>query len=60
MAFLADENENRQMEDLLSAEFGRVPERYLMSAGTKSVIKTENYARCLFFECFNAFFHPVP
>ena len=31
MAFLAAENANRQLKDLLRAVFGRVPERFLLS-----------------------------
>ena len=31
MAFLAAANENRQLEDLLQPDFGRVPERLLLS-----------------------------
>ena len=31
MAFLVVTNENRQLEDLLQADFGRVPERLLLS-----------------------------
>ena len=41
MAFLTAENENRQLEDLPQADFGRVPERFLLSVGTESV--TENF-----------------
>ena len=36
-AFLAAENENRQLEDLPQADFGRVPERFLLSVRTKSI-----------------------
>ena len=35
-AFLAAENENRQLEDLPRADFGRLPERFL-SVRTKSI-----------------------
>ena len=38
-AFLTAENENRQPEDLLQADFGRVPERFLLSVSTKSITK---------------------
>ena len=41
MAFLASENENRQLEDLAQADCGRVPERFLLSIQTKSI--TENF-----------------
>ena len=37
MAFLVAENENRQLEDLLQADFGR----YILSVRTNS--KTENF-----------------
>ena len=40
MAFLAAENENRVLEDLLQADFGCVPKRRL-SIRTKSI--TENF-----------------
>ena len=40
MAFLAAENENRQLEDLPRADFGRLPERFL-SVRTKSI--NENF-----------------
>ena len=39
MAFLAAENENRQQGDLPQANFGRVPERFLLSVRTKSITK---------------------
>ena len=38
MAFLAAENENRQLEDSPQADFGRVPERFL-SVRPKSITK---------------------
>ena len=41
MAFLAAENENRLLEDLPLADFGRVSERFILSVKTKSI--TENY-----------------
>ena len=38
MAFLAAENENRQLEDLEDlADFGRLPERLLLSVKKKSI-----------------------
>ena len=33
----AAENENRQLEDLPLADFGRLPERLLLSVRTKSI-----------------------
>ena len=41
MAFLAAEIENRRLEDLPQAYFGRVPERFLLSVRTKSI--NENF-----------------
>ena len=41
LAFLAAENENRQLEDLPLADFGRLPERLLLSVRTKSI--NENF-----------------
>ena len=41
MVFLEAENENRQLEGLPQADFGRVPERFLLSVRTKSI--TENF-----------------
>ena len=41
LAFLAAENENRQLEDLSLADFGRLPERLLRSVRTKSI--NENF-----------------
>ena len=41
MAFLAAENENRQLEDLPQVDFGCVPERFLLLVRTKSI--TENF-----------------
>ena len=35
LAFLSAENENRQLEDLPQANFGRLPERLLLSEKTK-------------------------
>ena len=37
LAFLSAENENRRLEDLSLADFGRLPERLLLSVGTKSI-----------------------
>ena len=68
MAFLAATNENRQLEDLLQADFGRVPERLLLSVRISSkprISCSENYAHCLFV-CFffcnvsTHFFHVEP
>ena len=51
MAFLAAENENRQLEDLPQAEFGRVLERFLFPVSTDLIL--ENFGsltlRSLFF-----------
>ena len=41
LAFLSAENENRQLKDLPLADFGRLPERLLLSVRTKSI--TENF-----------------
>ena len=41
MVFLAAGNEIRQLEDLTQADFGRAPERFLLSARTKLI--TENF-----------------
>ena len=41
MAFHTAENENRELEDLPQADFGRVSERFLLSVRTKSM--TENF-----------------
>ena len=35
--FFAAENENRQLEGLLQADFGRLPERFLLSVRIKSI-----------------------
>ena len=37
LAFLPAENKNRQPEDLSLADFGRLPERLLLSVRTKSI-----------------------
>ena len=39
MAFLAAENENRQLEDLPQADFSRLPERLHLTVRTKSINK---------------------
>ena len=41
LAFLAAENENRQLENLPLADFGRLPEGLLPSVRTKSI--NENF-----------------
>ena len=41
LAFLSAENGNRQLEDLPLADFGRFPERLLLSLRTKSI--NENF-----------------
>ena len=41
MSFFAAENENQQLKDLPPADFGGVPERFLLSVGTNSI--TENF-----------------
>ena len=41
LAFLSAENENRQLEDLPLTDFGRLPERVLLSVRTKSI--NENF-----------------
>ena len=43
MAFLATESDNRQLEDLLQADFACVPERFLLSVWTKSIIENFVY-----------------
>ena len=51
LAFLSAENENRQLEDFLLADFGRLPERLLLSVRTKSInenLLIENYEHCCF------------
>ena len=37
LVFLSAENENRQLEDLSQADFGRLPERLLLTLRTKSI-----------------------
>ena len=41
LAFLSPKNENRKLENLLQADFGRLPERLLLSVGTMSI--NENF-----------------
>ena len=41
LAFLSPENENRKLENLPQADFGRLPERLLLSVGTMSI--NENF-----------------
>ena len=41
LTFLSAENENRQLEDLPLADFGRLPESLLLSIRTKSI--NENF-----------------
>ena len=41
LAFLSAENENRQLEDFPQADFGRLPEKLLLSVRTKSI--NENF-----------------
>ena len=41
LTFLSAENENRQLEDLSLADFGRLLERLLLSVRTKSI--NENF-----------------
>ena len=36
-AFLAAEKKNGQLEDLPQADFGRVPEKFLLSVRTKAI-----------------------
>ena len=58
MAFLAAEKENRRMKDLLQADLGRVPERFLLSVGTNIIVNIR--ANIKVNKCFNALFHPGP
>ena len=62
MAFLAAENENRQLEDLPQAEFGRVLERFLFPVSTDLIL--ENFGsltlRSLFFLVFQRIFSIEP
>ena len=60
-AFLAAENENRRLEDLPQADFGRGPKRFLLSVRTRSI--TENFVYwklgpLFVFVVINACFHP--
>ena len=50
IAFLAAENENRQLGDLPQADFDYVPERFLLSVRTKSITLL----------CLSTFFHLEP
>ena len=43
MALLKAENENGQLVDMPQADFGRVPERVLLSVRTKSMIENFVY-----------------
>ena len=43
MAFLAAENESRQLEDLPQADFGSVPERFLLSVRTNALTDNLTY-----------------
>ena len=61
LAFLSAENENRQLQDLPLADFGRLTERLLLSVWTKSI--NENFVNwklqplLFLLSRFNAFFH---
>ena len=60
MAFLAAEIENRQLEDLPQADFGRVPKRFLLSVRTKSMTEGFVYRKLrpsFVFVVFQGFFH---
>ena len=47
LAFLSAENENRQLENLPQADFGRLPERILLSVRTMSINENfVNYDHC--------------
>ena len=45
MAFLAAENENRQLKDLPQADLSRVPEGFLLSVKTKSLSEDFVYGK---------------
>ena len=45
MAFLAAENENRQLKDLPQADLSRVPEGFLLSVRTKSLSEDFVYGK---------------
>ena len=45
MAFLAAENENRQLKDLPQADLSRVPEGYLLLVRTKSLSEDFVYGK---------------
>ena len=61
LAFLSAENENRQLQDLPLADFGRLTERLLLPVWTKSI--NENFVNwkllslLFLLSRFNAFFH---
>ena len=60
MAFLAAENENRQLEDLPQADFGCEPKRFLRSVRTKSITESFVYWKwrpSFVFVVFQRFFH---
>ena len=59
MAFLAAENENRQREDFSQADFGGVPERFLLLVRTNSINDNFLYwkLRFLFGDCRSFYFH---
>ena len=60
MAFLAAENENRQLEDLPQADFGCEPKRFLLSVRTKSITESFVYWKLrpsFVFVVFQRFFH---
>ena len=48
MAFLVAENENRQLEDLLQADFGPVPSVSKDYSQKLRILYIENWAHCLF------------
>ena len=43
MAFIVAENKDRKLEGLLQADCGCVPERFLLSARTKSITENSVY-----------------
>ena len=52
LAFLSPENENRKLENLPQADFGRLPERLLLPVGTMSINENFvnwNYDHCCFY-----------
>ena len=52
LAFLSAENENQQLEDLPPADFGRLPEKLLLSVRKNSIyenfVNWKNYDHCIF------------